>query len=255
MASSCSRSQVIPKTPANRPVFARLISRSASRNCAEIPGVKTRNGQWERAGIRLTSAGSYPEGRGFESRPRYYRSRITPTRKCMETITIQVEPVGFGSYSWTSVAWSGASIRHQFHGGLRALLGRASAPASRSQRRRRTSCARRDGPRSARRAPPAASRRAALRGLACFISAACPRRIRSRRLSALRPRSLTAPRDVLSRPLRGDVVVEVEDVVGVVAALDLAQPLEVAAVGGPDGVVTLVVAEVVEPAAGRELRP
>jgi hypothetical protein len=153
MASSCSRSQVIPKTPANRPVFARLISRSASRNCAEIPGVKTRNGQWERAGIRLTSAGSYPEGRGFESRPRYYRSRITPTRKCMETITIQVEPVGFGSYSWTSVAWSGASIRHQFHGGLRALLGRASAPASRSQRRRRTSCARRDGPRSARRPP------------------------------------------------------------------------------------------------------
>ena len=69
MASSCSRSQVIPKTPANRPVFARLISRSASRNCAEIPGVKTRNGQWERAGIRLTSAGSYPEGRGFESPP------------------------------------------------------------------------------------------------------------------------------------------------------------------------------------------
>src|SRR5215203_438991 len=71
---------------------------------------------------------------------------------------------GFGSYSWTSVAWSGASIRHQFHGRLRALLGRASAPASRSQRRRRTSCARRDGPRSARRAPPAASRRAALTG-------------------------------------------------------------------------------------------
>src|SRR5215217_3486115 len=25
---------------------------------------------------------------------------------------------GFGSNSWTSVAWSGASIRHQFHGGL-----------------------------------------------------------------------------------------------------------------------------------------
>src|SRR5215203_5043456 len=69
---------------------------------------------------------------------------------------------GFGSYRWASVAWSGASIRHQFHGGLRALLGRASAPASRSQRRRRTSCARRDGPRSARRAPPAASRRAVL---------------------------------------------------------------------------------------------
>jgi len=107
MASSCSRSQVIPKTPANRPVFARLISRSASRNCAEIPGVKTRNGQWERAGIRLTSAGSYPEGRGFESRPRYYRSRITPTRKCMETITIQVEP-GSASALTAGPLWPGA---------------------------------------------------------------------------------------------------------------------------------------------------
>ena len=40
--------------PANRPVFARLIPGWASKNCAEIPGVWTRNGQWERAGIRLT---------------------------------------------------------------------------------------------------------------------------------------------------------------------------------------------------------
>src|SRR5215208_8264694 len=52
-----------------------------------------------------------------------------------------------------------------------------------------------------------------------------------------------------------DVVVEVEDVGGVVAALDLAQPLVVGAVGRPDGVVALVVAEVVEPPAGRQMRP
>src|SRR4051794_33855409 len=55
--------------------------------------------------------------------------------------------------------------------------------------------------------------------------------------------------------LRRDVVVEMEDVLGVVAPLDLAQTLVVRAVGRSDGVLSLVVAEVVEPATGGEMRP
>jgi hypothetical protein len=45
-------------------------------------------------------------------------------------------------------------------------------------------------------------------------------------------------------------VVEAEDVVGVVAALDVTEPVVVGAVGGTDRVEALIVAEVVEPAAG-----
>ena len=51
-----------------------------------------------------------------------------------------------------------------------------------------------------------------------------------------------------------DVVVEVEDVVGVVASFDLDEPVVVGAVGCADGVVCLVVAEVVEPASAPEVR-
>ena len=51
-----------------------------------------------------------------------------------------------------------------------------------------------------------------------------------------------------------DVVVVVEDVLGVVAPLELEQPRVVRAVGGPDRVAVLVVAEVVEPAALVEVR-
>src|SRR5919108_5062536 len=64
-----------------------------------------------------------------------------------------------------------------------------------------------------------------------------------------RPRAVSAIRS------GGDVVVEVKDVVGVVAALDIAESLVVGAVGGPDGVVALVVAEVIEPAAGGGVGP
>src|SRR3954453_7994149 len=53
--------------------------------------------------------------------------------------------------------------------------------------------------------------------------------------------------------LRGDVVVGVEHVAGVVAALDLAQAVVVGAVGGADRVLRLVVAQVVQPAAAVEL--
>src|SRR5919108_6325491 len=63
------------------------------------------------------------------------------------------------------------------------------------------------------------------------------------------------PRAVSAIHSGGDVVVEVKDVVGVVAALDVAESLVVGAVGGPDDVVALVVAEVVEPATGGEVRP
>lgn len=51
-----------------------------------------------------------------------------------------------------------------------------------------------------------------------------------------------------------NVVVEVEDVVGVVASFDLDEPVVVGAVGCADGVVCLVVAEVVEPASAPEVR-
>ncbi len=43
-------------------------------------------------------------------------------------------------------------------------------------------------------------------------------------------------------PSGRDVVVEVEDVVGVVAALDFSEPVVVGAVGGADGVEALIVA-------------
>src|SRR5688572_8679009 len=54
--------------------------------------------------------------------------------------------------------------------------------------------------------------------------------------------------------LRRDVVVEVEDVVRVVPPLDLFEPVVIRAVGGADGVLCLVVAEVIEPAARPEVR-
>src|SRR5215207_4414079 len=54
--------------------------------------------------------------------------------------------------------------------------------------------------------------------------------------------------------LRRDVVVEVEDVVRVVPALYLAEPVVVRAVRCADGVLSLIVAEVVEPATGAEMR-
>src|SRR5215216_2009936 len=53
--------------------------------------------------------------------------------------------------------------------------------------------------------------------------------------------------------LRRDVVVEVEDVVRVVPPLYLAEPLVVRAIGCADGILSLIVAEVVEPAAGAEV--
>ena len=49
-------------------------------------------------------------------------------------------------------------------------------------------------------------------------------------------------------------MVEVEDVVGVVPPLDLDEPVVVRAVGRSDGVLGLIVAEVVEPAAVAEVR-
>ena len=52
-----------------------------------------------------------------------------------------------------------------------------------------------------------------------------------------------------------DVVVEMEDVVGVVAALDAAEPLVVGPVRGLDSVIGLVVAEVEEPPTRRKSPP
>ena len=56
-----------------------------------------------------------------------------------------------------------------------------------------------------------------------------------------------APRRLSAR-LRDDVVVVMEDVVGVVLPLDLDETIVVRPVRGSHGIVALVVAEVVEPA-------
>src|SRR4029453_2476005 len=55
--------------------------------------------------------------------------------------------------------------------------------------------------------------------------------------------------------LRRDVVVQGEDVVRGVSALYLAEAVVVRAVGCADCVLSLIVAEVVEPATGAEVRP
>src|SRR6476660_4879779 len=54
--------------------------------------------------------------------------------------------------------------------------------------------------------------------------------------------------------LRRDVVIEVKDVVGVVAPFHVAEALDVRSVGRADSVCRLVVAEVVEPAVAAEMR-